>query len=303
MSDYIVRATAAKGTVRAFAAVTTQTVEQARIYHETSPIMTAALGRLLTGTAMMGVTMKGEKDLLTCKIDCDGPAKGLLVTADAFGHVKGLVNVPVVNLPPNSLGKLDVAGALGIGVLSVIKDIGLKEPYVGTTILVTSEIAEDLTNYYAESEQVPSSIGLGVLMNKDNTVRVAGGFMIQLMPNVEEEVIEKLEKKIATITSVTNMLDKGMTPEDILNEILGELDIEFLDTIPTAYTCDCSKERFGQKLITIGRKEIRQMIAEDKDVEVGCVFCNKKYIFTPTDLKKILTEFVLKNVNIIDNEQ
>ena len=216
MSDYIIRATAAEGQIRAFAATTRELTEFARQAHNTSPVATAALGRLLTAGTMMGVMMKGADDILTIKIEGDGPIGGLTVTADSKGDVKGYAYNPEVMLPPNEKGKLDVGGALGIGVLSVIKDIGLKEPYVGQTILVTSEIAEDLTYYFATSEQTPSSVALGVLMNKDNTVRQAGGFILQLLPGASEEVISTLENRLKEITSITSLLDAGNTPEMIL---------------------------------------------------------------------------------------
>ena len=220
MSDYIVRATAANSQIRAFAAVTTDMVETARKNHNTSPVATAALGRLLTGGAMMGAMMKGEKDLLTLRIHAGGPLQGITVTADSHGNVKGYVGNPDVCIPANSKGKLDVAGAVGVGFMDVIKDMGLKEPYVGQVALQTSEIAEDLTYYFATSEQVPSAVGLGVLMNKDNTVRQAGGFIVQLMPFAEEEVIAKLEENVSKIDSVTNLLEQGHTPESLLEKVL-----------------------------------------------------------------------------------
>ena len=241
--DYIVRATAANASIRAFAITSRDLVETARTDHNTSPVMTAALGRLLSGGAMMGAMLKGDKDLLTLQIQCSGPAQGLTVTADSKGNVKGYAVNPVVNLPPNAQGKLDVGGALDLGILSVIKDMGLKEPYVGQCQLQTGEIAEDLTYYFATSEQIPSAVGLGVLMNKDNTVKQAGGFIIQLMPFTSDEIIEKLEKRISEIDSVTMMLERGLSPEGILEEILGEFGVEVTDTLPTAFVCDCCKEK------------------------------------------------------------
>lgn len=288
MSDYIVRATAANHQIRAFAATTRDLVELARQKHNTSPIATAALGRLLTGGAMMGSMMKNEKDMLTIQIQCDGPIGGLTVTADVNGNVKGYVNNPDVMLPPNKKGKLDVAGALGLGVLNVIKDMGLKEPYVGQTILMTSEIAEDLTYYFATSEQVPSSVGLGVLMEKDNTVKQAGGFIVQVMPFVEDEVVSRLEANIAKLDSVTSMLDKGMTPEELLETVLEGLEVEFTDRIPAAFTCNCSKERVEKALISIGKKDIQEMIDDGKPIEMNCHFCNTNYEFTVEELKEIL---------------
>lgn len=288
MKDYIVRATAADSQIRAFACVTTEIVETARQAHGTSPVVTAALGRLLTAGAMMGSMMKGDKDLLTLKIACSGPIKGLTVTADAQANVKGYAYQNVVDLPPSSKGKLDVGKALDLGVLSVIKDLGLKEPYVGQTDLVTGEIAEDLTYYFATSEQVPSSVALGVLMNRDNTVRCAGGFILQLLPFAEEEVIEKLEKKISEITSITSMLDQGMSPEQILEELLGEFGVTILDKVPTKFTCNCTKERVEKAIVSIGKKDLQEMIEEDKPIEVNCHFCNTNYEFTVEELKEII---------------
>lgn len=288
MSDYIIRATAAGGQIRAFAATTKDLVEYARSVHNTSPVATAALGRLLTAGAMMGVMMKGEKDILTLKIQGDGPIEGLTVTADSAGNVKGYVFNPSVMLPPNAQGKLDVGGALGVGVLSVIKDIGLKEPYVGQTILVTGEIAEDLTYYYATSEQTPSSVSLGVLMNRDNTVKQAGGFMIQLLPGASEEAISALEKKLSEIQSVTSMLDKGKTPEMILEYILGDFGLEINEKLPANFYCNCTRERVEKALISIGEKEIKDMIQDGKPIEVNCHFCNKNYTFSIEDLKGFL---------------
>ena len=282
MKDYIVRATAANNQIRAFAATTRDVVETARQAHNTSSVATAALGRLLTGGAMMGTMMKNEKDLLTIQIKCEGPIKGLTVTADVNGNVKGYVENPDVMLPPSKAGKLDVAAALDLGVLSVIKDMGLKEPYVGQTILQTSEIAEDLTYYFATSEQVPSSVGLGVLMEKDNTVKQAGGFIIQVMPFVEDAVLDKLEENIKKIDSVTAMLDKGYTPEQILETVLEGMDVEFTDTVPT------TKERVEKAIVSIGKKDIQEMIDDGKEIEVNCHFCNTNYKFTVDELKEII---------------
>lgn len=288
MNDYIVRATAANNQVRAFAATTRNVVETARAAHNTSPVATAALGRLLTAGALMGSMMKNEKDLLTIQIKCDGPIQGLTVTSDITGKVKGYVENPNVMLPPSPKGKLDVASALGLGVMNVIKDMGLKEPYIGQTILVTSEIAEDLTYYFATSEQVPSSVGLGVLMEKDNTVKQAGGFIIQVMPFVEEAVVDRMEKNIANLEPVTTMLDKGYTPEKILETVLEGMDVEFTDTLPTSFECNCSKERVEKALISIGKKDIQEMIDDGKPIEMHCHFCNTSYEFTVEELKELL---------------
>lgn len=289
MSDYIVRATAANNQVRAFAATTKEMVEAARVAHNTSPVATAALGRLLTGGAMMGSMMKNEQDMLTIQIKCDGPIGGLTVTADVNGNVKGYVENPDVMLPPNKKGKLDVANALGLGVLNVIKDMGLKEPYVGQTILMTSEIAEDLTYYFASSEQVPSSVGLGVLMDKDLAdVKQAGGFIIQLMPFADDAVIEKLEKNLTQIPSVTTMLDDGLTPEQMLQKVLEGMDVEFTDTLPMEFKCNCSKERIEKALISVGEKDLKEMIADGKPIEVKCHFCSENYTFSIEELQKLL---------------
>ena len=285
--DYIVRAMAADQQIRAFAATTKETVETARSCHNTSPVATAALGRLLTAGAMMGAMMKGEKDLLTLQIKGDGPLGGITVTADAKANVKGFVENPDAMLPPKN-GKLDVGGAVGIGLLNVIKDMGMKEPYVGQTILQTSEIAEDLTYYFATSEQVPSSVGLGVLMNKDNTVHCAGGFIVQVMPFVTDEVLSRLEENIQKISSVTQMLDDGHTPEQMLERVLEGLDIEITDTIPANFSCNCSHERIEKAIISIGKKDIQSMIDEGKEVEVKCHFCNTAYKFSVEELKEIL---------------
>lgn len=288
MSDYIVRGIAADGQIRAFAAVTTQTVETAREDHNTSPVATAALGRLLTAAGMMGAMMKGEKDVLTLQIKADGPLGGITVTADSQGNVKGYVGNPQVLLHANAKGKLDVAKAVGQGFLNVIKDMGLKEPYSGQTMLQTGEIAEDLTYYFATSEQVPSSVGLGVLMERDNTVRQAGGFIVQLMPFAQEETIAKLEANLSKITSVTALLDQGDGPEDLLRRLLGNLDLEITDHLPVRFHCNCSKERVEKALISIGSKELQEMIDEGKPVELNCHFCNTNYSFTVEELKKIL---------------
>ncbi len=287
MGDTIVRAIAADGQIRAFATSTKNMVEEARSRHNTSPIATVALGRLMSGAAMMGVTMKNDSDVLTVQIKGNGPIGAMTVTADPKGNVKGFVAHPEVMLPLKD-GKLDIAGAVGIGVLSVIKDIGLREPYVGDTILITSEIADDLTYYYANSEQVPSSVGLGVLMNKDNTVAAAGGFMIQLMPNATEEVIEKLENRIKEIKSVTQMLEHGMTPEEILEHILGDMGLEILDTISTQFYCNCSKERVSKAVMSIGAKDLKEMVDDNKPIEVNCHFCNSHYTFEPEELSAML---------------
>ncbi len=287
MADYIVRAAAAGTQIRAFACTARETVETARKAHNTSHVVTAALGRLLSAGAMMGSMLKGEKDLLTLQIKGDGPIQGLTVTAGPQGKVKGYANVPDVILPANSMGKLDVGGAVGSGILSVIKDMGLKEPYVGQTLLQTGEIAEDLTYYFAASEQVPSSVGLGVLMNRDNTVRQAGGFIVQLMPFAEDEVIGRLEENLKKIRPVTAMLDEGNTPEQMLGLVLEGLSMEVTDTMPTAFVCDCSRERVEKALVSLGKKELQDMIDDGEGITVNCHFCNKDYKFYMDDLRDL----------------
>ena len=290
MSNELVRAIAANAQIRAFACNTREMAEDARRAHNTSPVVTAALGRLLSAGAMMGSMLKGDKDLLTLQVKGDGPMRGLTVTADAKGCVKGYPIVPDVIVPANALGKLDVGGAIGKGTLSVIKDMGLKEPYVGQTQLQTGEIAEDLTYYFAASEQVPSAVGLGVLMNKDNTVRQAGGFIIQLMPFAEEGVIARLEENLAKVASVTALLEEGNSPAGMLQILLDGMDPEITDTSEVFFRCNCSKERIERVLISLGKEELSDMIQEGEPIEVNCQFCNKSYSFTVDELKTLATK-------------
>ena len=287
MSNELVRAIAANAQIRAFACNTREMAEDARRAHNTSPVVTAALGRLLSAGAMMGSMLKGDKDLLTLQVKGDGPMRGLTVTADAKGCVKGYPIVPDVIVPANALGKLDVGGAIGKGTLSVIKDMGLKEPYVGQTQLQTGEIAEDLTYYFAASEQVPSAVGVGVLMNKDNTVRQAGGFIIQLMPFAEEGVIARLEENLAKVASVTALLEEGNSPAGMLQILLNGMDPEITDTSEVFFRCNCSKERIERVLISLGKEELSDMIQEGEPIEVNCQFCNKSYSFTVDELKTL----------------
>ena len=287
MSDYIVRATAADANIRAFAVTSREMVETAREDHMTTPVMTAALGRLLSAGAMMGAMMKGDKDIITHQIQCSGPAKGLTVTADSHGNVKGFAINPQVELPLNAAGKLDVGGALDLGILTVIKDMGFKEPYSGQCELKTGEIAEDLTYYFATSEQIPSAVGLGVLVDKDQSVKQAGGFIIQLMPFTPDEVVDALEKKISEIASVTEMLEEGYTPEQILEIILGDFGLEITDTVPAAFQCDCSKERVSRAISTLSKKDLDDIINDGEAIEVKCQFCNKAYHFEVDELKEM----------------
>ena len=285
--DYIVRASAADGQIRAFAATTGNLVEKAREIHGTSPVATAALGRLLTGAAMMGCMMKGRGDLLTVQIMGNGPIGTLTVTADSMARVKGYVQNPGVMLPPSKEGKLDVGGAVGLGTFRVIKDLGLKEPYVGEIELISGEIAEDFTYYFAASEQVPSSVALGVLMNRDNTVAQAGGFIIQLMPNAEEKVISHLEQKLTEVTAVSGLLAEGMTPEEILEYIFAGFDLKILDKCPTSYYCNCSAERVEKALISLGRAELQSMIEDGEPITMNCQFCDRSYTFSVEDLCRL----------------
>lgn len=287
MADYMVRATAANAQIRAFAITSRELVEHARRAHDLSPVVTAALGRLMTGGVMMGSMLKGEKDMLTLQIGGTGPVHGLTVTADSHGNVKGYADHPQAMMPPNSKGKLDVGGVIGVGVLTVIKDMGLKEPYSSTIELTTGEIGDDLTYYFATSEQIPSSVALGVLMEKNNTVKQAGGFIIQLMPFTSEEVIAKLEDKLTHMSPVTTMLEEGNTPEQILEILLGDLGLEITDTMPVQFYCNCSKERVEKVLLSLGKKELQNLIDEGKDVELNCHFCNTDYVFTAEELRKI----------------
>ena len=288
MEDYIIRGMAANHQVRFFAAYSKNLVEEARKHHDTSPVATAALGRLLTAGAMMGTMCKNDSDVITIQIKCSGPIGGLVVTADAKANVKGYVYNKDVMLPPSKAGKLDVGKALDLGVLTVIKDLGLKEPYSGQTHLVSGEIAEDLTYYFATSEQIPTSVALGVLMNKDNTVRQAGGFIIQMMPFAEEEVIAALEDRLKDFSSVTTHLDAGETPEDMMKKLFEGFYMEVEDRIPTQFYCNCSKERVSKAVISVGKKDLQEMIDEGKPIEVNCHFCNSHYTFTVEEMKEML---------------
>ena len=272
---------------RFFVVDTTDIVQEAQNIHKCSPTAIDAFGRLLTAGVIMGSTLKGN-DVLTLRTDTNGLLNNMVVTADANGGVKGYLSNPTADVPLKDNGKSDVGGLVGQGILKIIKDMGLKEPYSGQTMLQTGEIAEDLTYYFATSEQVPSSVGLGVLMEKDNTVRCAGGFIVQVMPFVDDEVLDKLEANIQKIQSVTAMLDNGHTPEEMLNQVLEGLDVEITDTLPAKFSCNCSKDRIEKAIISIGKKEIQAMIDDDKPIEVKCHFCNTAYKFEVEELKKLL---------------
>ena len=287
MSDYICKAIAENGRIRAYAASTKLLVETARRRHNTSPTATAALGRLLTAAAMMGSMLKSDAERLTLKVSGDGPIGGLVAVTNSKAEVKGYAGVPDVLLPPSPAGKLDVGAAVGMGTLSVTRDLGVGEPFTGTCQLVSGEIAEDLTYYYAASEQTPSSVALGVLMNKNNTVRQAGGFIIQLMPDVSEETITRLEERLGAIHSITAMLEQGMTPEDILTHILGDMDLELLERVPAAYRCDCSRDRMLETLAGLGRESL-DWVAEGKPTEVVCEFCGMIYNYEAPEIQAAL---------------
>ncbi len=289
MKDYLVRASADNEHIRAFAAASKDIVETARICHNTSPVMTAALGRLLTAGTMMGSMLKGN-DIMTLQIKCDGPAKGMTVTADADGHVKGYAVVPDVILHANDRHKLDVAGAVGQGTFRVIKDMGLKEPYIGETDIVSGEIAEDITYYYAQSEQVPSAVGLGVLLTPENTTEQAGGFIVQLMPDVSEQTIEKLEENLNKVTSVTGLLEQGSTPEDILKLLLAGMEPVILEKKDISFECDCSSAKIEKALISVGASDLQEMIDDGEDIEMKCSFCGRSYKVSVDKLKQLLCE-------------
>jgi len=290
MQDYIIRATAADGQIRAFVADTRILTQKAREIHNTSPVASAALGRALTAGAMMGLMLKGEKDLLTLQLKGDGPLKGIVVTADSKANVKGYVYEPNVDIPLKPSGKLDVGGAIGQGSLSILRDTGLKEPYIGKIPLISGEIADDLTYYFAKSEQIPTAVALGVLIDVDTSVKQAGGFIIQLMPNTQESVVEALEERMRNIPSVTQMLETGNSAEGILNTVLGDMGVNVLDKVPAQFYCNCSRQRVEKALISIGKKDLQEILNTDKKAELHCHFCNKSYTFEEEDLKRILEE-------------
>lgn len=291
MTDYLVRATAANDFVRAFGVTTAGLTEEARKRHSLSPVASAALGRAMAGALMMGADMKNDGDILTLQFLCEGPIGGITVTADSRGSVKGFVENSSVMLPPNRYGKLDVGGAVGGGRLRVLKDIGLKEPYTGEVAIQNGEIAQDLTYYFAVSEQVPSVVALGVLVNTDDgSIREAGGYIIQLMPDCPEEIISGLEKACMTADPVTTLLANGGTPESILEGLLGDLDMHFTEKRPVHFHCDCSRDRVTKALIAMGTKELRSMIADGKPVTLNCHFCNTDYEFTIEELLDVLAQ-------------
>ena len=283
--SYILRGTSKNHGIRIFAADTTSMVEEARRLHNTSPVASAALGRALTASSIMGIMMKGDNDKLTLSINGKGPLGTIVCVADSKGTVKGYVSNPLVDIPSRADGKLDVGSAVGInGLVTIIKDMGMKEPYTGQYPLVNGEIAEDLTAYYAYSEQQPSAIALGVLVDVDYSIKAAGGFIVQLMPEAEEKDIDILEKNLSQITSVSHLIDEGKIPEDLINLVLKDLEPIIYEKIPVSYKCDCSRERIEKALISIGKKDLDEIIKEDKLAEISCHFCNTVYHFNEAEL-------------------
>ena len=297
MNDYVIRGIAADGQIRTFAATTRQMTEEARRRHNTSPVATAALGRLMCAAAMLGDQCKSDTDRLTLKIKGDGPIGSLSAVANARGEVKGFAENPQVLLHARSDGKLDVGGAVGKGELTLIRDLGLKEPYVGTCKLVSGEIAEDLTAYFALSEQTPTSVSLGVLMNRDNTVAQSGGFMLQLMPGATDELASRLEEKILHSAPVTTWLSQGMTPEDILNELLGEMDFIQTEKKEVCFRCDCSREKMEGVLVGLGRRELLDLMVSRETVDVHCDYCNTTYSFSRPELKTLFKKYYRNEEN------
>lgn len=291
MKDYIVRMTAAEGTLRAFACVSTNLVQEAANVHQLSPVATAALGRTLTAAAMMSRMLKGEKDKLTVQIRGDGPLGGIVVASDSKANVRGYVHNPVVDLPLNERGKLDIRTAVGFGYINVIKDLGLKEPYIGFSDLVSGEIADDLTYYYATSEQVPSTVALGVLVDA-NGVKSAGGFIIQLMPGAQEETVQKLEEKLIGFPSISKLLADGTTPEGVLKMLLEGLSPKEVETVPCAFVCNCSRDRMERNLISLGKEDLLEILEDKQGAELNCHFCNKKYNFTHEDLEELVKKAI-----------
>lgn len=291
MQDHIIRATAAGGTVRALAAVTTNIVEEARRVHDLSPVASAALGRTLTAAVLMSRLLEGARDTVTIQVKGDGPLGGIVVVSDSNANVRGYVNNPKVYLPLNEFGKLDVAAAIGKnGYLNVIRDLGLKEPYVGYVDLISGEIGDDIAYYYAFSEQIPSIVALGVLVDTDEKIINAGGYIIQLMPGADDKIINYLENTVASIPSVTQLLSYGEMPEGILDIILGGKDLKIASKTPCNYVCNCSRERMERNIISLGRKELEEIMDEQHGIETQCHFCNRKYQFSDEDLKKMLEE-------------
>ena len=288
--DHMVRGTAADGLIRAIAVTARDTVETAHQNHSTSSVATAALGRLMMGGLMMAAIFKSEDELLTLQIAGDGPLGGITVTANSKGQVKGFVNHPNVWLPPNGRGKLDVGGAVGSGSLTVIRDMPGAEPYTSQVGLVSGEIGDDLAGYFVLSDQIPTSVGVGVLVNSDTTVRQAGGFLIQLMPGYDDELIDRLEAALTGVSSVTDMLERGMGPSEILESLLGDFGYQELEVSPVEFHCGCNHERAKRAALALGEDELRDMIAKDETAEIYCHFCGKRHYLTPDELRDLLSD-------------
>lgn len=290
MKDYLVKGLAFDGTIRVYAIRSTDTVAEAQRRHGIWPTATAALGRSMTAAVMMGAMVKGD-DKLTIKIEGDGPVGSMIIDANAHGEVRGYVTNPQVHFELNEQGKLDVRRAVGTeGMLTIVKDLGLRDFFTGQVPLVSGEIAEDFTEYFVVSEQVPSAVGLGVLVNPDNTVKAAGGFILQVMPGATDETINELEQRIAKIEPISKMIDRGLKPEEILNEVLGEGNVEVIDRLDVSFKCNCSRERFGNAIISLGEDEIREMIEEDGQAEANCHFCLETFVFPEEELKGFINE-------------
>ena len=287
-NDYIVKALAYEGQIRAYSALTTESVQEAQSRHYTWPTASAALGRTMTATLMMGAMLKGEQKL-TVTVDGQGPIGKIIADADASGHVRGYVTHPQTHFPLNNVGKLDVSRAVGTnGALTVVKDVGMKDYFSGSSELVSGELGDDFTYYFAKSEQVPSSVGLGVLVNPDNSIKAAGGFIIQVMPGAEEKTINKLETAINNMTPVSKLIDQGLSPEEILYEVLGEDEVQILEEMPASFECNCGHEKFLNAIKGLGQAEIESMISEDHGAEAECHFCRNKYQYTENELQELL---------------
>lgn len=295
MADKLIRGTAKDGQIRVIAAITTELVGEANKTHECSPTASAALGRMLTGGVLMGAMLKNKKDSLTLQINGGGAAKGVIVTAHADGKVKGYIGNPEVELPLNEKGKLDVGGAIGkSGDLKVIKDMGLKDPYIGQVPIYTGEIGDDLAYYFTVSEQTPSAVALGVLVDKDLSTKAAGGFIIQMMPGASEFIADIISYRLQEIPSVTSMIEKGMSIEEILQYVFEDMDLKIYDSIVPEFKCDCSRERVERVLMSVGKKDLIEIHEDGKNEEIQCHFCNKGYEFTPDDIKSLIDELERK---------
>ncbi|MDT2755355.1 Hsp33 family molecular chaperone HslO [Enterococcus pseudoavium] len=292
MSDYLVKALAYEGFVRAYAVNATETVAEAQRRHDTWNTASAALGRTMVGALMLGATLKGA-DKMTVKVEGNGPAGAIIVDSNGQGEVKGYIKNPHISLPLNEAGKIDVRGAVGTeGMFTVIKDLGLKEPFSGQTPIVSGEIGEDFTYYLAVSEQVPSAVGVSVLVDTDDSIKTAGGFMIQIMPGASDEIIDQIETRLKETTRISTLLDEGQTPEEILESLLATDDVFFLETLPVQFKCDCSKEKFAAAIITLGAEQIQELIDQDHGAEAVCAFCNNKYAYSEADLYELKQEIL-----------